>query len=545
MRTTALALLVSSALPFSPAGAQTFPAAGDPVGVVLDEHLDPIAGADVTLMWERDDQIPFARATADCLRQTPLPRTRSGRDGSFVLPLTPDHRMLGANGWRRSGCWLVVEKDGYRSWHEPIHDGLVTYLGSRVILRTTRADDPFVDVPWPPAWVTMKAETSMAVWLPVGAPLPELNRQGPAELLGGSRTIEASRIATLDLRVTGDGRPLARAAVLCDSAAYWQADQHLPQRVDDEGRLELNLPPGERTLRVLAPGYAQREVTVELEPGGRTRFEVELQAGRIVDVLAVTPAGVAVPFVRLDVIPKRGPSPEQMSFFAFTDSCGRARLLLSEPEQWFVYGDFDQPRRFDLDPDGADADGVIRVTKKQPYTARITGDDWPRAGNIRWEQDANNIVMRGFRFEQPEAAAVVLRLAFRGDACTVVGGSRGVPFSIRADELPTPPPDPLLDLVALDRSLRERARLEPRSTTGKRLRRFFVCPPWQQEGVIDADEILQFAKLRTGEWTLLARDDAPLEVLATASGHEPLPFTVPARTPGAELPRVPLELKPR
>jgi len=50
--------------------------------------------------------------------------------------------------------------------------------------------------------------------------------------------------------------------------------------------------------------------------------------------------------------------------------------------------------------------------------------------------------------------------------------------------------------------------------------------------------------LHDGEWRLLAREDGPLEMLATARGVVPLRFPVPAAD-GGRLPRIELPLQKR
>jgi hypothetical protein len=197
-----------------------------------------------------------------------------------------------------------------------------------------------------------------------------------------------------------------------------------------------------------------------------------------------------------------------------------------------------------LDRDRAGADGVHRVTKKWPVTVRIRGNDWPRRGSLYWHDAANRIVGRGFACKALETPAVVFRMCHREDSMTIVGGDDGAPFVIRCDDLPPMPAEPLLDLVELDRTLRPRGTIAPTSSGGGALRRFDVRPAWQAE-VRDRGEIMSFVRRSGDTCSLVARDDAALELVALADGHAPAPFAVPVRTADAELPVLPVVLDPR
>ena len=135
-----------------------FPRPGaDPTGVVIDEQGKKIVGATVELV--RDAHVPdtWSLSIDQVLRQNPLPRGITNKDGEFVLPLTRDQRRLGAAGEGRFA--LIVRKDGYQRWCEPLSQGLAGYLGSRVLLRTLRDDDRVtivVDDPVPGMFVLLQ-----------------------------------------------------------------------------------------------------------------------------------------------------------------------------------------------------------------------------------------------------------------------------------------------------------------------------------------------------------------------------------------------------
>jgi hypothetical protein len=155
------------------------------------------------------------------------------------------------------------------------------------------------------------------------------------------------------------------------------------------------------------------------------------------------------------------------------------------------------------------------------------------------------VIQRGFEFQGKDCTAVVLRMCYRDDAVTTVGGAGGVPFVIRREDLPPMPKEPLLDLVDLDRTLRPRATLTPRSSDGGRIVRFAVRPRWQDEDPVRRDELLLFARRVEGTWTVFARDDAAMDLVAVAANCAPRPFVVPALVPGAELPAIAIEFVPR
>ena len=63
----------------------------------------------------------FGHAALDVLSRQPLPESRSDDAGQFVLPLTPDQRVLGClQEPSGTGCLVVVEKEGFAPWVEGV-----------------------------------------------------------------------------------------------------------------------------------------------------------------------------------------------------------------------------------------------------------------------------------------------------------------------------------------------------------------------------------------------------------------------------------------
>ncbi len=534
-----VAMLTVVALASLPA--QAFPNVGaDPQGVVLDERLQPIAGAAVTLAWEPRDAVPFRYAIAARLAKSPLAAVQSGRDGSFVLPLTDEQRQMGCRQLgsvnTESGCWLLVEKAGYLPWREPIPGGLSTYLGSRVVLRSVRAGDPFADVPWPPAILTLRQQHGMRPWLPLAGWEPVADRRGGAAPARPAAPHAAADLGTVELEVVTNDQAVGHANVWLFSGTIDPGEQ--PPRVDAQGQLKMRLPAGGWRILITAAGLLPTEASIKVVAGERQRVDLVMQPAEIVDVLAVTERGTPVPFTMLQFHLK---SPRQRiaSFPVCTDSLGRARVMLDSADEWSVLSDAQEkialPRvAGDLAP--------VKVLKHRPITIKLRGDEWPTNGTLRREragEPAEETPFQGVRLDTTHTAT---RLCTRETDTTYVLGAAGVPFRIRRQDLPPMPDDVLLDLVELDRTLRPRAALE---VVPGDVRRLVVVAPWHADEAKYARAAHQMARQVDGGWLLFARDDAPLEAFAAAlrlrvSG----PLAVPARTPGAPLPRLLVQFPP-
>ncbi|MHC5064313.1 MAG: carboxypeptidase-like regulatory domain-containing protein [Planctomycetota bacterium] len=109
-----------------------FPLDEDPQGVITDTAGRPLAGARVELLCYRDPA-GYLRALEEGMTKLPLLPAISGRDGSFVLPLTEMHRLFYGAGPGR--FVLQVSKEGYLPWREPLARGLYGYLGGGRVLK--------------------------------------------------------------------------------------------------------------------------------------------------------------------------------------------------------------------------------------------------------------------------------------------------------------------------------------------------------------------------------------------------------------------------
>lgn len=124
-------------------------AAQDPRGRVVDETGAPIPGARVHVEIQRHVVHEYGAALRAALRHRPLPPVQSTRDGTFVLPLLPEHRRLGTGF--DPPLVLRIEAEGFQTWHEPLPFGLAGFVGTHAVLhRLTDADAYDVRVVDPP-----------------------------------------------------------------------------------------------------------------------------------------------------------------------------------------------------------------------------------------------------------------------------------------------------------------------------------------------------------------------------------------------------------
>jgi hypothetical protein len=511
-----------------------FPRPGeDPTGVVLDAHAQPIAGATVALMAETDPNAPFARAIGALLQRTPLPEVPAGTDGSFVLPLTAAQRALGAAGEGR--FWLVVRKAGYHDWREPLPQGIAGYLGSRVIVRPARPDDPLAKVPWPPSPAALGTFRAMAMWWPTSAPPPghDVDRRGPraSDQRADPASVGAATLRAHTLRVArAGGQPVAAASLLFGNSCLEHHGSSLPETTDEDGLAAVRLPDGDHDVRIAAAGFLPVVVKFTVGDLRPAQTPCTLTHAELADVLAVDGDDRPVPFVRLDLVPHDLHSGIDRSLAVLADSLGRARVPLSGRDAYFAYEDYGAPaERVDLA--GRDA---VHVRKRRPVTMLLRGvaDLGPR-GMVCWLREPS-AVMRAFE-NQPTADDAVASFAFREDQEAWFGGMRQPPVVVRQEELAPAPASSLLPLVALDRRLRERARLTLRSSTGAKVGVVWIGPRWQLDHPPRDDvERYEFARRDDdGNWSLWARDDDAYDLVALASNHLPAPVALPAAEPGA------------
>lgn len=522
-----LGALAAAALAQPPA----FPRLGeDPGGVVLDAGAKPIAGATVTLMAETDPDPPFARAVGALLQRAPLPEVPSGTDGGFVLPLTAAQRALGAGG--EGQFWLVVRKAGYRDWREPLPQGIANYLGSRVVLRPERDDDPLARVPWPPSPMALGTFRAMAMWWPTSAPQPgrDLDRRGPRIDQGHGPDGAAAPVRLHTLRVQrADGRPVSGASLLFGNSCHGTSGI-LPDESNEDGHAAVRVPDGEHEVRIAAAGFLPVIVKFAVGDDMPAQTTCTLAPAELAEVFAVDGDGRVVPFVPVGLVPHAFRLRIDPSLRVLADSLGRARVSVSGRSAYFAYEDHGSPApRVDLE-----ARGPVPVRKLRPVTLLLRGvADLGARGMVHWLR-APNAVMRAFD-NPPAADDAVAQFAHREDEETWFGGMRAPPIVVRRSDLPPPPDDPLLDLVVLDRRLRQRARLTFRSSTGDKVRAVWIGPRWQIDVPPRGDsERIEFARHDDdGNWSLWARDDAAYDLVALVSGHLPAPVALPAAQPGA------------
>lgn len=513
-----------------------FPALGsEPEGVVIDEHGAAVAGAQVELVASEEATAPFARAIAALLRKQPLPQTSTARDGSFVLPFTPAQRDLGAAG--EGEFWLVVRKPGFGEWREPLSTGLAGYLGSRVILRRTRADDPFAALPWPPAFEAAAAKQRFQPWFALPLITPASGRHGAAtEADAAAPERFAVRLQVVDEQK----RPVPHATLLFANSCWpGSGAAGLPNTTDADGSVaDLRLPAGRHTVRVAARGFLAVQHTMQVAGGEAQLQFVALRNAEYVDLLAVDADAQFVPFVELDVVAPE-PTAGRRPIAQWADSWGRARVALPERASYFVYADTDgAPERVPLG-----ADGVVRTLKHRPVSVLIRDlNVGARTGAIQRVRETA-VGGRGYRNAPERADFAATRQLHRDGLDRWAGGEAQVPLVLRTSELPPPPREPLLDLLAVDRRPRLRAKLALRGPDSPP-RRLVAQPSWQGEVVRPAtDERLSLARRDAdGTWQLWACDEAAYTVVIRTASFRPCELTLPAAAPGAEPPTLTVDL---
>ena len=236
--------LLALAVPAVRTQDEVFPKTPYPMGRVVDEAGQPVAGAVVRIRVEHSAR--FARAVHQLLQRQPLVPGYSGRDGSYVLPLTERQRRLTVSEVNLS---LVVEKDGYTPWVESLPRGLDGYIGSRAVLRIPVAED--------------------RLRFSIADPIPSMLLLVERVIVGGQPySARASRLLPVPL----DGEVETILSLVPNPPQFSVHDRSLPLRL--EARL---LYPGRSTLPSSVPIGAKMQLSsTGAVPGGQTRtFQIE------------------------------------------------------------------------------------------------------------------------------------------------------------------------------------------------------------------------------------------------------------------------------
>ena len=219
--------------------------AQDPTGRVVDEAGAPIAGARVHVEIQAHVVHEYGAALRAALQHRPVPPMQSTRDGSFVLPLLPEHRRLGTGF--DPPLVLRIEAEGFQTWREPLPFGLAGFVGTHAVLhRFADADAYDVRVVDPPPGALL--------WV---------RRLGDVTLPDDVRF----------LAVPADGRLRVFAPLLPTPLVRpdWRSTRELGHEVQllapghSSGRLRLD--PDARTVQIAAAVHARPALAVRDEQG--------------------------------------------------------------------------------------------------------------------------------------------------------------------------------------------------------------------------------------------------------------------------------------
>ncbi len=526
-------LLASLTCAITPAQTHEFPDRHTPpTGIVVDEDGAPLAEAHVSLVASTNAELPFSAAIAQVLSRTPLPEARTHDDGTFVLPLTRQQRSIHLPENTRfrhdiTQFWLIVEKDGYLPWREPIERGLRMYMGSRVVLRKKRADDPYARLPWPPAdpkigypWLSLDDE-------PRG---PEASRHGAPTKGTPSETRCVTSIQILD----AEGMDVPRARLLFGNSCYCTVDDVLPVRTDKIGQAKVETPRGQHRLIVIADGFMPHVETWKTRDA-RARVSIKLQPADIVDVRAIDDDKVPVPFVDVDIVSFHHNRDDRPSLSISSDSLGRIRVCVPEREDYFGYNDSQQPHRSPFVNKA-----IVRVQKYRPVTVVLHADDLPNRGTLMFDDGTQ--IMQSFSKSDRSSEWIATRVFARGMERAWIGGRGKPPIVIRKKELPAPSREPILDLAALDRRVRKRASLAIQIDDDKPVLGFSIVPDWQSDWR-DRFELMRFSQRgENRQWELKTRDDFAYDAVVSAKGCALEALAIKAARPGEPLPTIAVKL---
>ena len=474
-----------------------FPAPdADPAGRVVDTKGAPIVGATITV--EAHGDLTYVPAT--------LPNTRSGKDGHFVLPLTPELRALGTGDGAR--IELVVRGNGYGPWREVLGQGLLGYLGSRVVLRALAADDPLASLPWPPA--LPPGQTLARPGAPEPPPAPASRPGGEPGML---------QLSVLDER----GAPAPGVVIRLPRGLVSVTDAN-------GGVVFADVPPGE--LRVLASGagFLPADLSVRIPSGelAAARMRVRTAAWVRLRTVGREPERGAIPFVALQATPRTLLGPGQ-SRHVLSDSEGRLQVQV-DPEGPTA---FIQAHLQTAAPPTAIRPGQVgEVLVDRPLRALLragapveleswTGRDL--ASVARTVLSATASLPRG-----PGAAADTW--FFCGPARESgeywLWATAGAPLRIVCTALPAPVV-PEFEVVVLDRRPLRRIRLRVQAPDGKPVQELRVIPV--AEGLRATAGTTLAERQPDGAWFLVLRDDGEYRAKAESGTLRSAVFRIPAR----------------
>lgn len=523
-----------------------FPAPHSPVsGIVVDEHGDPVRGARVALAASTDPDREFSRAIAQCLRRTPLPQTVSDTEGEFRLALTSDQRLLRSPSSTRTDAapstfWLIVEHDGFLPWREPLGHDLSLYLGSRVVLRAVRADDPFARIPWPP----VVAEPEQP-WQPIHERIepPACSARGPA-LPAGTRRAEAK---TRLVFTRPNGTPARSARLLFSNSSYGAGVVALPKRLDANGSVSFEAPGGHHSVQVLVEGFLPTIHSFLASTAIDEPQEFVLAHARTFDACAIDAHGDRVPFADCWVTRETEDFNSWTSLRIRADSLGRIRFrMMHGLHDVFVQTGAHANDRVELHPET-----VTKVEMRRPVTILLRVDERPIEGRIR--RESNDGVETGFFRDRSRALRahsrsewVVTRVFERGLERAIVFGAAKPPMIVRRTDLPPATSEPLLDLAMLDRRLRLRAHLDIKTANGQRALKFALHPlglpvPHRRQ----EDARLSRRSRERREWECWARDDDGYELLAIAHRFREVRIRLEPTANGARVPTLTIPFEPQ
>lgn len=497
----------------------------DPRGTIHDTKGTPIAGATVRLVADHRLKRQFSRAIASVLASTPLPTVLSARDGSFALLLTNAQRQL-ESGYLVD-FYLVVEKQGYLPWTEPVTSGLRWYLGSRVVLRLDRTGDPLRGMPWPIGVVAAPMKVTSSPWLPVPnePKLPSANARGcTPEWPKPERAQGKAILYTLEVTDEKE-RPIVGALLQFDNECY-RSETALPNTTDASGKATLQLVPGKYTVRCAADHHATKTSSFEVV-AEHPSATVQLWAATVVDILAVTEADTPQPFAGLFVGHRDNEARVHPARSLMTDSQGRARVLLGDRQGYFCAQDDQKNREAECG-----AQGVVKVRKYSQSMVVLRADQLPAQGEMHWFPPDGRQHGRGFEHGDCATELVVTTLVKREYESFWIGNAKSPSIVVRQTDLPNIPADPLMDFCLLDRRMRLRANLTLKTTNGKSVRAFRLTPGYQTDLALGSSRGLHMFARRTADrsWQVWTRDDEAYQLTAWAKYHAAQPVSLPAVT---------------